>query len=41
MKTGRKVATAEGVLVIKEENLVPNVTDTVAMWSPGSSNQGF
>ena len=41
MKTGRKVATAEGVLVVKGENLVPNVTDTVAMLSPGSSNQGF
>ena len=41
MKTGRKVVTAEGVLVVKGENLVPNVTDTVTMSSPGSSNRGF
>ena len=41
MKAGRKVATAEGVLVVKGENLLPNVTDTVVMSSPGSSNQGF
>ena len=34
MKTDRKVATAEEVLVAKGENFVTNVTDTVAMSSP-------
>ena len=36
MKTDCKVATAEEVLVAKGENLVPNVTDTVAMSSPAT-----
>ena len=36
MKTDRKVATAEEVLVAKGKNLVPNVTDTVAMSSPAT-----
>ena len=34
MKTGRKVATAEEVSVTKGENLVANVTNSVAMSSP-------
>ena len=37
MKTGRKVTTAEEVLVAKGENLVANATDTVAMSSPVAS----
>ena len=34
MKTGRKVATAEEFSVAMGENLVANVTNTVAMSSP-------
>jgi len=36
VKTDRKVATAEEVLVAKGENLVTNVTDTVALTSPAT-----
>ena len=40
MKTGRKVATAEEFSVAKEENLVANATNTVAMSSPVKEHAG-
>ena len=39
MKTGRKVATAEEVLVAKGENLVANATDIVIMSSPAKGRE--